>query len=316
MRDFGADSTTSDVIEGIDLTGQVALVTGGSGGLGAETARALAAAGARTVLTARDLPKGEAVAQAIRASTGNPQVTVEELELASLASVRACAQRIATQYNELHILVNNAGVMACPFAQTPDGYELQFGANHLGHFLLTCLLVPALRRGAPSRVVSVSSAGHRASPVVFEDIHFERRPHDRWLGYGQSKTANVLFAVELERRLGAAGVHAYGVHPGTVYTDLTRHMVPADFEELSKQMDTGGLRIKSVQAGAATAVYAATAPELKGRGAGYLADCHVAEVNDDPTAGDGVRSYALDPLLAQRLWAVSEQMVGERFDWS
>jgi NAD(P)-dependent dehydrogenase (short-subunit alcohol dehydrogenase family) len=316
MRNFGVDSTTADVTAGIDLTGKVAVVTGASGGLGAETARALAAAGAGVVLTARDLPKGEAVAQAIRASTANAQVSVEELELASLASVRSCARRIAAQYNALHILVNNAGVMACPFAQTVDGYELHFASNHLGHFLLTCLLVPALCAGAPSRVVSVSSAGHRGSPVVFEDIHFERRPYDRWLAYGQSKTANVLFAVELERRLGAAGVHAYAVHPGTVQTELVRHMVPEDFEVLSKQMESGAFRTKSVPAGAATAVYAATAPELKGRGGFYLEDCHAAEVKDDVTATNGVRSYALDPALAQQLWAVSEQMVGERFAWS
>jgi len=315
MRNFGADSTTADVIGGIDLTGKVAVVTGASGGLGAETARALAGAGARVVLAARDMPKGEAVAQAIRASTAKAQVSVEELELASLASVRSCARRIAAEYNALHILVNNAGVMACPFAKTADGHEMHFGSNYLGHFLLTCLLVPALRAGAPSRVVSVSSAGHRGSPVVFEDIDFERRPYDRWLAYGQSKTANVLFAVELERRLGAAGVHAYAVHPGTVQTELARHMVPEDFEVLSKQMESGAFRTKSVPAGAATAVYAATAPELKGRSGCYLEDCHVAEVKDDVTATDGVRSYALDPALAQQLWAVSEQMVGERFNW-
>jgi NAD(P)-dependent dehydrogenase (short-subunit alcohol dehydrogenase family) len=316
MSSFGADSTTAEVLEGIDLRGKVALVTGGSGGLGEETARALAANGARVVLTARNMPKGEAVAHAIRASTGNEQVEVEELELASLASVRACARRVLARHQALHLLVNNAGVMACPFAKTTEGYELQFGSNHLGHFLLTCLLVPALRRGAPSRVVCLTSGGHRASPVVFEDIHFERRPYDKWLAYGQAKTANVLFAMELDRRLGAAGVHAYAVHPGAIFTDLSRHLVPEDIEWLQKQMPGGQFRSKSVEAGAATSVYAATAPELAGRGGVYLEDCHVAAVKDDLRDTDGVKSYALDPALAQRLWAVSEEMVGERFDLS
>jgi len=314
MSRFGANSTTAEVLDGIDLRGKVAMVTGASGGLGAETARALAAKGAAVVLTARDMPKGEAVAQAIRAATGNANVEVEELELASLASVRACARRVLARHGALHILVNNAGVMACPFSTTAEGYELQFGANHLGHFLLTCLLVPALRRGAPSRVVCLTSGGHRASPVVFEDIHFAQRPYDKWQSYGQAKTANVLFAVELDHRLGAAGVHAYAVHPGMTFTDLSRHMGQADFELLQTQMAGMEIPIKSIEAGAATSVYAATAPELDGRGGIYLEDCHVAEIKDDPGGPDGVRSYAVDPALARRLWTVSEELVGERFD--
>ena len=204
MRDttkFGAETTASEVAEGIDLRGRVALVTGGSGGLGQETARVLAERGARVVLTARDVPKGEAVAAAIRASTGNQEVEVAELELGSLKQIRVFAQRFLARHPTLHILVNNAGVMACPPAKTADGLELQFGSNHVGHFLATCLLAPALCQGAPSRVVSVSSRGHHMSPVVFEDIQFERRPYDKWLAYGQAKTANVLFAVGLERRL-------------------------------------------------------------------------------------------------------------------
>lgn len=312
-RQFGPDSTTSDVLAGIDLSGKVALVTGASGGLGEETARALAAKGARVVLTARDVAKGEAAAEAIRASTENDQVEVDELELASLASVRAFAQRFLARHNTLHILVNNAGVMACPFAKTADGFEMQLGTNHIGHFLLTCLLVPALRKAAPSRVVSVSSRGHHASPVVFEDLHFEKRPYDKWLAYGQSKTANVLFAVELERRLGRSGVHANALHPGVIATELARHMVPEDLDLLSKRMPSGALHFKSVPAGAATSVYAASAPELEGRGGLYLEDCHVAQVNNAENAVDGVKPYAIDPAVAQQLWTASEQMVGERF---
>ena len=317
MRDaatFGAETTASEVAEGIDLRGKVALVTGGSSGLGQETARVLAARGAHVILTARDVPKGESVAAGIRASTGNERVEVEDLELGSLKSVRAFAGRFLARHPTLHVLVNNAGVMACPPAKTADGFELQFGSNHLGHFLTTCLLAPALRRGAPSRVVSVSSRGHQMSPVVFEDIQFERRPYNKWLAYGQSKTANVLFAVGLERRLGARGVHANALHPGGIMTELSRHLQGEDWEFL--QTRTRGMKFKTVEAGAATSVFAATAPELEGRGGLYLEDCHVAAVNDAPDALDGVKSYALDPGNADRLWEVSEKLVGERFPLS
>jgi NAD(P)-dependent dehydrogenase (short-subunit alcohol dehydrogenase family) len=201
--------------------------------------------------------------------------------------------------------------MACPFAKTADGFELQFGSNHLGHFLMTCLLAPALLKGAPSRVVSVSSRGHHISPVVFEDIQFERRPYDKWQAYGQSKTANVLFAVGLERRLGSRGVHANGLHPGAILTELGRHLQPEDREFLLKRNPT--MKFKSVEAGAATSVFAATAPELEGRGGLYLEDCHVARVNDTPDALDGVKSYAVDAKNAERLWDVSEKAVRQRF---
>ena len=314
MRDstkFGADTTASEVAEGIDLSGKVALVTGGSSGLGQETARVLAERGAQVILTARNAPKGEAVAAEIRASTGNQNVQVEELELGSLKDIRAFADRVLARHPKLHILVNNAGVMACPPAKTADGFELQFGSNHVGHFLMTCLLAPALLRAAPSRVVSVSSRGHHMSPVVFDDIQFERRPYDKWLSYGQSKTANILFAVGLEGRLGARGVHANALHPGGIMTELGRHLQPEDRQFL--QTRTRGMKFKSIPAGAATSVFAATAPELEGRGGLYLEDCHVAAVDDAPDAPNGVKSYALDPKNAERLWDVSENLVGERF---
>src|SRR5262245_31948407 len=314
MRDaakFGAETTASEVAEGIDLSGKVALVTGGSSGLGQETARVLAAQGAEVILTARDVPKGEAVAEGIRSSTGNQRVEVEELELGSLKQIRAFADRFLARHPRLHILVNNAGVMACPPAKTADGFELQFGSNHVGHFLTTCLLAPALLRAAPSRVVSVSSRGHHMSPVVFDDIQFERRPYDKWLAYGQAKTANVLFAVGLERRLGARGVHANALHPGGILTELARHLQPEDFQFL--QTRNRGMKFKSVEAGSATSVLVATAPELEGRGGLYLEDCHIAAVNDAPDALDGVKSYALDPQNAERLWELSETLVGERF---
>jgi NAD(P)-dependent dehydrogenase (short-subunit alcohol dehydrogenase family) len=191
---------------------------------------------------------------------------------------------------------------------------MQFGTNHVGHFLLTCLLAPALRKGAPSRIVSVSSRGHHFAPVDFDDPNFAEREYHKWLAYGQSKTANVLFAVGLERRLGAAGVHANALHPGAIVTELGRHLVPEDIELIRSRTPPGTTyAFKTVEAGAATSVFAATAPELEGRGGLYLEDCHVATVNETPDALEGVRGYALDPTNAERLWALSERLVGERF---
>jgi len=313
---FGAETTTDEVLEGIDLSGRKALVTGASGGLGAETARALASKGAAVVLTARNLERAGQVAKDIRASTGNDAVEVEELELGSGASIRAFAERVLAKHDSIQLLINNAGVMACPYAETEDGFELQFGSNHLGHFLMTGLLAPALTNGAPGRIVSLSSRGHHQSPVVFEDIAFKDREYDKWLSYGQSKTANILFAVELERRLAGRGIHAYAVHPGVIMTDLSRHMQQEDFEHIrARAAERGGtLSLKQAPAGAATSVYAATAPELEGQGGVYLEDCHVASVDDDDMALDGVKSYALDPEAAQRLWTMSEELVGQKFD--
>lgn len=310
---FAHNTTTNEVLAGIDLTGKVALVTGGSSGLGVETARAFAREGAEVVITARKMAKAEGVIEAIKASTGNRLVSAMELELGSFRSIRAFAERFLAKYDTLHILVNNAGVMACPFAKTEDGFEMQFGTNHLSHFLLTGLITPALLRGAPSRIVVLSSSAHQASPIVFEDINYEQRPYNKWTSYGQSKTANILHAVELERRLGAQGVHAYAVHPGSIQTKLSRHMVRADWNMIMSRVASGALRFKTVAAGAATSVYAATAPELEGRGGFYLYDCQIAEVNDDQTVSGGVRSYAIDPNAAQQLWTISEEMVGQVF---
>ena len=310
---FGHDTTTDEVLDGIDLGGKTALVTGGSSGLGAETARALASKGADVVLTARDLHKGEAVAASIRSSTGNDAVGVASLELASSADIRRFAEDFLGRRDHLDLLVNNAGVMACPRSTTADGFEMQFGTNHLGHFLMTGLLAPALIAGGPARVVSLSSRGHFRSPVRFDDPWFEHDEYDKWAAYGQSKTANVLFAVELDRRLGARGVRAFAVHPGVILTDLARHLEAADFEDLQSRSSGGRMRLKTTEAGAATSVYAATAPELDGRGGLYLEDCRVAEVDDQSPDG-GVRSYAVDPEAARRLWAMSEELVGETLD--
>jgi NAD(P)-dependent dehydrogenase (short-subunit alcohol dehydrogenase family) len=311
-RAFGRDSTAEEVLASIDCAGRVVLITGASGGLGAEAARTLAAKGARVTITARDLAKGRHVVEEIRTATGNDAVDVMELELSSPSSVRRFAQEYLARRTVLHVLINNAGVMACPLARTPEGWEIQFATNHLGHFLLTGLLAPALRAGAPSRVVSLSSSGHRLSPVVFEDIHFERRAYDKWLAYGQSKTANALFAVELDRRLAPAGVRANAVHPGAIVTELGRHLSPEDIAALQARSPGGqGFHWKSIPAGAATSVWAATAPELQDRGGLYLEDCGIAFPKTSRDQLTGYEPYALDPESAARLWTVSEQMIGE-----
>ncbi len=311
---FSFDSTTSDVLEGVDLSGRRALVTGASGGLGEETARALAACGAHVVMTARDVTKGERAAEGIRASTGNPSVEVDELELDSLASVRSFVKRFLSKYDALHLLINNAGVMMCPFSRTRDGFEMQFGTNHLGHFLLTCLLAPALVRGAPARVVNVSSGGHRRAPLNFDDPNFETTVYDKMVAYGQSKTANVLFSVGLDRRLRDRGVRAFAIHPGAIMTELGRHLVPEDIERMRARFPGGKMVFKEVPQGAATQCYAATSPDLDGHGGLYLEDCGVAERNDDDEKPHGVKSYALDAEAAERLWQLSEELVGERLE--
>lgn len=312
---FGFETTVDEVLEGVDLGGRVAIVTGASGGLGAEAARGLAQAGAAVTLTARDMPKGQKVASEIRDATGNASVDVLELELQRPESVRRFAKAWLSQHGALDILLNNAGLMACPLMRTDEGWEMQFATCHLGHFLLTGLLAPALRSGAPARIVNVSSGGHRFSPVHFEDPHFEKTEYDKWVAYGQAKTANILHAVELDRRLRASGVRALAVHPGAIVTELGRHLSADDIAALNARAPGGkGLRFKPVEAGAATEVYAATAPELEGQGGCYLEDCHVAGLRTEPDAMEGVMPYALDGQAAARLWTLSEQTLGETFD--
>jgi NAD(P)-dependent dehydrogenase (short-subunit alcohol dehydrogenase family) len=308
---FGADTTADEVLEGIDLTGKRVLITGASGGLGAETARAMAAKGAEVIVTARNLDKVQGVVQAIAASTG-ATIEVGELELGSFASVRRFAEQFLARHPRLDYLINNAGVMACPEGKTEDGIELQFGANHLGHFLLCNLFAPALVEGG--RIVSVSSLAHHASPVVFEDIQFARRPYEKWSAYGQSKTANALFAVGINTRLNKRGIEAFSLHPGAIETDLTRHHSDADRARSRAAREAGLIKFKSIPAGAATSVYAATAPELAGKGGAYLADCAIQPIVEASSdVRRGVRAYAVDPALAEQLWTVSEELVGQRF---
>lgn len=300
---LGAQTTSAEVLSGIDLAGKRVLITGGSGGLGAATAQALAARGAEVTITARDARKAQHVAHAVQGH----ELHVEHLELGSLASVRACAERYLAKPGTLDILINNAAVMACPHGHTEDGFERQLGTNHLGHFLLTNLLAPKLARGA--RVVVLSSAAHHASPVVFDDLHFERRTYDKWQAYGQSKTANALFAVALSTR----GIASFSVHPGMIVTELMRHQGEEGMALAQKLRDTGKMAFKSLDAGIATTLYAATAPELAAHSGAYLADCGIAPISATERDFRYVRPYALDPSLAEQLWAISEKLVGQRF---
>ena len=312
MSQFNADSTTREVIAGIDLAGKQAVVTGASSGLGVETARTLASAGAAVMLVARDGAKLEAARAQLQADVPAARLDTALLDLADLESVRVGAAAILRQCPRIDILVNNAGVMACPLLRTTQGFELQFGTNHLGHFLLTSRLAPALLAGAPSRVVNLSSMGHKAAPVNLEDPNYQQRDYEKWQAYGESKTANVLFSVGLEQRLGGRGVHSYAVHPGVIMTELSRHLVQEDFDFLARSSGPD-FTFKTPEAGAATSIWAATAPSLEGRGGIYLEDCHEAA---PAVAGEegGVEPYAVDPDAADRLWELSEQLVGESFN--
>lgn len=318
-RSFGATSTTDDVLAGVDLSGKRVLVTGASAGLGVETARALAAHGARVVGAVRDLDKAERATEVVRAQAANGGgLELVALDLADLASVRACADKLVAAGQPFDQIINNAGVMATPLGKTADGFETQFGTNHLGHFVFVNRLAPLLRAG--SRVVALSSAGHRFSDVDLEDPNFERSEYTPFGAYGRSKTANALFAVEFDRRHKDRGVRATAVHPGGIQTELGRHMTPGLIQQMldnlsaSRPAGAPPFQWKTIPQGAATSVWAgavAAADEVGGR---YCEDCHVAEVvESDSLLSGGVRRYAIDPERAMALWALSEELVGERF---
>ncbi|WP_346742543.1 SDR family NAD(P)-dependent oxidoreductase [Rhabdothermincola salaria] len=309
MSEQTTPRTTDDVLAGVDLSGRTALVTGATTGLGFETARALAAAGAHVVMTARTAEKGADAVARLRERVPEASVEAGVVELGSLASVRAFTDELSGRIDELHLLVANAGIMMPPLGRTEEGFELQFGTNHLGHFLLVSRLMPALLAGAPSRVVVLSSGGHQASGVDLEDPNYEHRPYAKMEAYGQSKTANVLFALELDRRYADRGVHAWSVHPGMVRTDLGRNFTKDDYAEMAGRAKSAGTSLPplyEVEQGASTSVWAATAPELDDQGGAYLADCAVA-----PAA-----AHATDPEVAAKLWSLSEELVGEAFPTS
>ena len=315
-KTFGFDSTADEVLEGVNLSGKRVLVTGVSAGLGVETARSLVAHGATVVGTARDLAK----ARTALAAAGNPAVELVEMDLASLASVRKAAADLLAQNKPFDVIIANAGVMACPQGKTQDGFETQFGTNHLGHFVFVNKLVPLLKSGA--RVVTLSSAGHQISDVNLEDPNFERTEYQPFLGYGRSKTANILYAVALDNRLKARGVRATSIHPGGIQTELGRHMTPELVEQMMARISAaatkGGpsFQFKSVPQGSATSVWAGFVGPADAVGAHYCEDCHVCAVNDDATSRVGVRSYALNLAHANDLWRKSEEMVGEKFNFA
>lgn len=304
---FSARSTAREVVARCDLRGRNAIVTGGASGIGTETVRALAEAGAEVMIAVRRVDAGRKVADAINADLPTPRVSVDALDLASLASARAFAARWGAR--PLHILVNNAGVMACPMSRTDEGFEMQLGVNHLGHFALTRWLMPALLAAAPARVVVLSSAGHHDADVDLSDPNYQRRAYDPYQAYGQSKTANALFAVGLTRRYASAGVTANAVHPGAILTPLGKHVGVWNALRKGWLPYLGGPKMRSPAKGAATSVWLATAPELAGIGGKYFEDCNEALPWSSAVKFSGVKSYARDPEHADRVWTLSEQLL-------
>jgi len=315
---FGATSTTDEVLQGVNLSGKRVLVTGVSAGLGVETARALAAHGAQVVGAARDLSKAQAATEQVRtqAASGG-SLSLVQLDLASLDSVRRCADGLLAAGKPFDVIIANAGVMACPKGTTADGFETQLGTNHLGHFVLVNRIASLLKPG--SRLVNLSSAGHRYADVNLEDPNFEHSRYEEFIAYGRSKTANVLFAVEFDRRHKARGVRATALHPGGIRTELSRHLTPEALQKLIAQINArqpkgaAPFSYKSIPQGAATSVWAACVADAAAIGGRYCEDCHVAEIVSDPAIRAGVQPYALDPQHAQALWQKSEEWVGERF---
>ena len=314
MSTFGKDSTTDEVLAGKDMAGQTVFITGANSGLGQETARAMAACGAHIIMAGRDQAKLHEAVAAIRAQHPDASLDTIVCDLGNLASIRACGGEARKRFTAIDLLINNAGVMACPLMHTADGFEMQFGTNHLGHFALTAELLPLIAAGNAKRIVNLSSRGHHFAPVDLDDPNFTERPYDPWQSYGHSKTANILFTVGLEARFAAKGIHAYAVHPGGIRTNLGRHMTEemtaALIERVTKS--DNGFAWKTIPQGAATSCWAATAPELEGTGGVYCEDCHVAAVDNQSSEG-GVRSYALDPAAAERLWTLSEQLTGAQY---
>ncbi len=313
-KTFGSESTADEVLEGVNLSGKRVLVTGVSAGLGVETARSLVTHGATVVGTARDLNK----ARKALAEAGNTKVDLVEADLASLSSVRKAASELLARAKPFDVIIANAGVMACPRGKTQDGFETQFGTNHLGHFVLVNRLAPLLKQGA--RIVNLSSAGHQISDVDLEDPNFERTPYQAFAAYGRSKTANILYAVALDSRLKGRGVRATAIHPGGIQTELGRHLTPELIEQMMARINKGAtgqapaFRFKTVPQGSATSVWSGFVASADAVGGHYCEDCHVCAVNDDTTSRVGVRSYALDLNRANALWRKSEEMVGEHFE--
>ena len=318
-KTFGVTSTTDEVLEGVNLRGKRVLVTGVSAGLGVETARALVAHGAEVVGAARDLTKAKAATAGVQAAAKRAGgLELVELDLASLDSVRVCANALVDDGKPFDLVIANAGVMACPYGKTADGFETQFGTNHLGHFVLVNRIASLMKPG--SRLVNLSSAGHRYSDVDLDDPNFERTPYDPWAAYGRSKTANILFAVEFDRRHKGNGIRATAVHPGGIQTELSRHIGEEGINQLVERINVAtraagepDFKFKTIPQGAATSVWAGAVAAADDVGGRYCEDCHVAAIEPDATKRAGVKPYALNPETAKTLWTKSEEMVGERF---
>jgi len=321
---FGGSSTTEDVLSGVNLRAKRILVTGVSAGLGAETARSLAARGADVVGAARNLAKAkEAMAQVRKDAAANGgSLELVELDLASLKSVRACADALLAKGEGFDVIIANAGVMATPFSWTTDRFEMQFGTNHLGHFVLVNRIAPLIRSGG--RLINLSSSGHRYSNVDLQDPNFEKTPYEPFVAYGRSKTANILFAVAFDKRHRKRGVRAAAVHPGGIQTELGRHVdtnqIQNIIDQMNQQLAAEGkppFQWKTISQGAATSVWAGIVAPVDEIGGRYCENCHVGEIVPDhvtiSATSEGVRGYALDPETAQALWKKSEQMVGESF---
>lgn len=316
---FNGASTAEEVIKDIDLSGKVAIVTGGYSGLGLETVRVLCLAGAKVIVPTRDRDK------AVHALEGIEGVEIELMDLLDPASIDAFSDKFLASGQPLHILVNSAGIMACPLARDPRGYELQFATNHLGHFQLVTRLWPALVSANGARVVSVSSWGHHYSPLVFDDPNFEHRDYDRWKAYGQSKTANILLAVEVDKRGKDKGIRAFSLHPGSIVgTGLEKHLSNEELrnagviDENDKPILDPAKNLKTVAQGAATSVWFATSPQLNGMGGVYGENCDISRMEStennwnigDSKRVTGVMYYAVDPEAADKLWSLSEQLTG------
>lgn len=307
---FDSATTATQALAGKDLQGMTCIVTGGYSGIGLEAVRALVGAGAQVIVPARDTLKAE------RNLRGILGVELASLDLLDAGSIEHFAQTFLASGRALHLLINSAGIMATPLQRNANGLEAQFATNHLGHFQLTTQLWPALCKANGARVVAVSSLGHRLSPLHFDDPQFDRRPYEKWLAYGQSKTANALFAVALDQRGKAHGVRAFSVHPGEILTDLVRYLDKQDLAFVGALDELGNIRAashyKSPQQGAATMVWCGVSPQLDGLGGLYCEDCEVASPTQDETGRSGVHPWAIDPEQAEQLWALSEELSGVR----
>lgn len=306
---FGPETTAAQVMEGVDLSGKVAVVTGGYSGIGLETTKALRTAGAEVVVPVRDKAKAETALAGLSAMTA-------EMDLADLASVYQCAADIGDSHDRIDVLINNAGVMACPETRVGPGWEMQFAVNHIGHFVLTKALTPYLKNAGKARVVSLSSVGHRRSPIRWGDIHFTEEAYEKWAAYGQSKTANALFARALNRRLSCDGVKAFSVHPGGTMTPLQRHLEKEEMVALGWIDEAGEMPpavraiFKTPEQGAATTLWCATSPQLDDRGGEYCEDCDIAEpMRKDSPRWRHVAPWAVDDDAAARLWDETERMI-------